>query len=196
MQFSSYESSFKDRAVGKAQLKEFYKFTHPDFFSTAPEDVRKTNEESIQTLNAHLQATQTLNQPAHGTKLKFFVSKDRLLQESKDAKKKKVEPSQEQGFIEVDVELDGIRADVSHTLRQKHYTDTVRLLINSLDEAAFVLESNDPLSKGEPGMSEFRHQLRQQLQRSRDLMDESTVKQPERINKVFARMAREQELEV
>ena len=38
--FSNYESSFKDRAAGKAQLKEFYKFTHPDFFGGAPDSIR------------------------------------------------------------------------------------------------------------------------------------------------------------
>ena len=33
---SMYEGTFKERAAGKAQLKEFYKFTHPDFFAKAP----------------------------------------------------------------------------------------------------------------------------------------------------------------
>lgn len=58
---SAYEGTFKDRAAGKAQLKEFYKFTHPDFFGNAPTDVKQTNETSMQTLNSYLQSTQTLN---------------------------------------------------------------------------------------------------------------------------------------
>jgi len=44
---SAYEGTFKERAAGKAQLKEFYKFTHPDFFATAPAEIKQTNEESI-----------------------------------------------------------------------------------------------------------------------------------------------------
>lgn len=52
--FSGFESSFRDRAAGKAQLKEFYKLTHPDFFGSAPENVRGANEASMQTLNAYL----------------------------------------------------------------------------------------------------------------------------------------------
>ena len=59
---SQYEGNFRERAAGTTQLKEFYKFTHPDFFGGAPDVVRETNEQSMQSLNAHLQATQTLNQ--------------------------------------------------------------------------------------------------------------------------------------
>ena len=75
-----YESTFKDRAAGKAQLKEFYKFTHPDFFGNAPEQIKNTNETNMQTLNAYLQSTQTLNQTVPDATLAFFVRKDKLLQ--------------------------------------------------------------------------------------------------------------------
>ena len=57
---STYDSTFRERAAGKAQLKEFFKFTHPDFFVSAPEEVKSTNEASVQALNAYLQSTQTL----------------------------------------------------------------------------------------------------------------------------------------
>lgn len=45
--FSAFESTFRDRAAGKAQLKEFYKLTHPDFFGSAPEKIRGENEASM-----------------------------------------------------------------------------------------------------------------------------------------------------
>ena len=57
-----FKSSFKQRAAGKVQLKEFFKFTHPDFFQAAPKEVKNANSESIQNLNAYLQSVQSLNQ--------------------------------------------------------------------------------------------------------------------------------------
>ena len=33
---SDFASSFKMKATNKMQLKEFYKFTHPDVFGSAP----------------------------------------------------------------------------------------------------------------------------------------------------------------
>ena len=83
-----YEGTFKERAAGKAQLKEFYKFTHPDFFAKAPNEVKQTNEESMQALNSYLQATQTLNQQVPDLEISFFVSKHKLLEDEKDKKKK------------------------------------------------------------------------------------------------------------
>ena len=56
MSSSDYQGSFKNRAAGKSQLKEFYKFTHPDFFQSAPAEVKDANSESIQNLNAYLQS--------------------------------------------------------------------------------------------------------------------------------------------
>ena len=53
---TDFASSFKMRAAGKAQLKEFYKFTHPDVFGNAPKDISKVNGESVQSLNSYLQA--------------------------------------------------------------------------------------------------------------------------------------------
>ena len=57
-----YQTSFKQRAAGKVQLKEFFKFTHPDFFQSAPAEVKAANAESVQNLNAYLQSVQTANQ--------------------------------------------------------------------------------------------------------------------------------------
>lgn len=36
---TDFASSFKLRAASKLQLKEFYKYTHPDVFGNAPKDV-------------------------------------------------------------------------------------------------------------------------------------------------------------
>ena len=87
MSTSDYQSSFKNRAAGKAQLKEFYKFTHPDFFQSAPAEVKDANSESIQNLNAYLQSVQSLNQQAGKTSLTFFVSKRKL---QSDGKKERI----------------------------------------------------------------------------------------------------------
>jgi len=51
---TDFASTFKLRAASKLQLKEFYKYTHPDVFGNAPKEVSKTNAESIQELNAYL----------------------------------------------------------------------------------------------------------------------------------------------
>jgi hypothetical protein len=33
-------SSFKSRAAGQTKLKQFFKYTHPDFFGNAPENIK------------------------------------------------------------------------------------------------------------------------------------------------------------
>ena len=187
----AYEGSFKDRAAGKAQLKEFYKFTHPDFFSKAPKNIKETNETSMQTLNAYLQSTQTLNQAVHSADLTFFVSKAKLLQSDSDDKKKKSqttkdsnEDTTESGYLELNVKLDGLKHDISYQLRQKNYTDAVRTLINALDEASIDMENRDGASVADKlGLGDFRNQFHQS-----NLHAEDMQKSPERMEKVFRRM--------
>ena len=36
-------------------------------------------------------------------------------------------------FIKIDIKLEPLRADISYSLRQKHYTEAVRALVNALD---------------------------------------------------------------
>lgn len=48
------QSSFKSRAAGQAKLKQFFKYTHPDFFGGAPQAIRDTNLKSVQELNEYL----------------------------------------------------------------------------------------------------------------------------------------------
>ena len=43
-------------------------------------------------------------------------------------------------FTKLDMELDPVRAETSYQLRQKQYTDTVKQLINALDNASADLE--------------------------------------------------------
>ena len=41
-----YDGTFKERAAGKAQLKEFYKLVHPDMVARAPKEVKDMNSDS------------------------------------------------------------------------------------------------------------------------------------------------------
>ena len=52
--FFSMGSSFKNKAAGAAKLKQFFKYTHPDFFGDSPENVKETNLRSVQELNEYL----------------------------------------------------------------------------------------------------------------------------------------------
>lgn len=94
----------------------------------------------MQTLNAYLQSTQTLNQQVPEVDLAFYVSKAKLmadLKKSSDAKKKVqatiAKEDNQDAFIKIDVKLEPLRADISYSLRQKHYTEAVRALVNALD---------------------------------------------------------------
>ena len=140
----------------------------------------------MQTLNEYLQSTQTLNQTVPEAKLTFYVSKDKLLALDDDSKKKKVAIDQQDTsqYMQVDVELESLRADISYKLRQKHYTDAVRALINMLDQASIELEDGDGGKFAERiGMGEYANQF------ARNLDNEyATMKAPERIEKMFKRM--------
>ena len=72
---TEFASSFKMRAAGKTQLKEFYKFTHPDVFGNAPKAISDVNANSVQSLNSYLQAVQQLSADVQGQNLKFYISK-------------------------------------------------------------------------------------------------------------------------
>ena len=41
---SDFSSTFTQRAAGKSQLKEFYKHTHPDFFTDAPGHIKSESD--------------------------------------------------------------------------------------------------------------------------------------------------------
>ena len=61
-------------------------------------------------------------------------------------------------FIKIDIKLEPLRADISYSLRQKHYTEAVRALVNALDQASIDLEEGDGRTvAGNIGMSEFRN---------------------------------------
>ena len=57
------------------------------------------------------------------------------------------------------MELDPVRAETSYQMRQKHYTDTVKQLVNALDDATVGLENADEQSLGAGFMDELKHTL-------------------------------------
>ena len=57
----------------KSQLKEFYKYTHPDLFGNAPEKVQKANSESMKNLNEFLRNISTEYQHVDKLNLVFYV---------------------------------------------------------------------------------------------------------------------------
>jgi len=95
----------------------------------------------------------------HEASLTFFVSKAKLsADDAKSPKKKNQAEQAEQGYVELSVKLDGLRADISHQLRQRHYTEAVRALIDALDQATIELEDRDGASFADKsGMSDFRN---------------------------------------
>ena len=46
-------------------------------------------------------------------------------------------------YIELEIDLGGLRGDISYTMRQKHYTETVKALAVALDDATEELEQLD-----------------------------------------------------
>jgi len=80
--------------------------------------------------------------------LSFFVSKEKLLfdeksRKQKNAKKSEVDAKDPNGYLQVDVQLESLRADISYNLRQRHYTEAVRALNNTLDQASIEMEERD-----------------------------------------------------
>jgi|LauGreDrversion4_2_1035121.scaffolds.fasta_scaffold621266_1 hypothetical protein len=71
-------SSFKNKAAGAAKLKQFFKYTHPDFFSDAPDNVKQTNLKSVQELNEYLTNVNNplYNSGMEGKSLSFYVKPD------------------------------------------------------------------------------------------------------------------------
>ena len=64
------------------------------------------------------------------------------------------------GYVELEVKLKGLRADITHQFRSKHYTEAVRTLIDALDGAAIKAEDEDGQSIAKKsGMSDFKHQF-------------------------------------
>ena len=61
--------------------------------------------------------------------------------------------------MEVSISLESLRADVSYALRQKHYTDTVRILVNALEETALDLEEGEGFGNMDDSMSDWRYQF-------------------------------------
>ena len=60
----------------KSQLKEFYKFTHPDLFTNAPKDIQDQNSESLKSLNEYLRNISTDNVNVDDSKLTFYIKPD------------------------------------------------------------------------------------------------------------------------
>ena len=69
-------SSMKTRLEMKSQLKEFYKFTHPDLFTNAPKDIQDQNSESLKSLNEYLRNITSENINVDDTKLTFYIKPD------------------------------------------------------------------------------------------------------------------------
>jgi len=66
-------SSFKSRIEVKARLKEFYKFTHPDLFGLAPEEIQETNSDSMKSLNEFLRNVSTESIDVENVSLTFYI---------------------------------------------------------------------------------------------------------------------------
>jgi len=129
-----------------------------------------------------------LNQQVPELNLSFYVSKHKLLADEKQNKKKPKDD--DQGFVEFEVKLAGLRADISHQFRQRHYTDAVRALIDSLDSAAMRVEESDGKTTADKiGMNDFRHQFAMNAQ------SEQLTKRPERMEKKLARLTAERRME-
>ena len=86
--------------------------------------------------------------------------------------------------MEFDVNLEGLRADISHSLRQKHYTTAVRALVVALDQATIDLEDIDGKTVADKlGLGEYRHRFSQLGAEYGD--EEILAKAPERMDKKF-----------
>lgn len=68
-----FSTDFKTRLEIKSKLKEFYKFTHPDLFTNAPEEVQEGNSESIKILNEFLRNISTINIYVPKTSVTFYI---------------------------------------------------------------------------------------------------------------------------
>ena len=62
-----------------SQLKEFYKFTHPDLFGTAPTKIQETNSESMKDLNEFLRSISTEGTHVEKLELVFYVKPGKFL---------------------------------------------------------------------------------------------------------------------
>jgi hypothetical protein len=62
----------------KAQLKEFYKYTHPDLFGNAPQKIQETNSEAMKSLNEYLRNISTESTHVDKLTLTFYVKPGKL----------------------------------------------------------------------------------------------------------------------
>lgn len=89
-QFPKFQisSSLKSRLEVKSQLKEFYKFTHPDLFSGAPPSISETNSDSIKNLNEFLRNISSENTAVENLNLTFYIKPDQETEEEMSMKLK------------------------------------------------------------------------------------------------------------
>ncbi|CAI2365814.1 unnamed protein product [Moneuplotes crassus] len=139
-------SSLQSRMAIKAQLKEFYKFTHPDLFGNAPEKIQETNSESMKVLNEFLRNISTESTHVDGLQLTFYVKPDDELtieklkekgikfEEAKGEAKKEIEKERESQYGKMNISLDGIKNTAVREVRRKHYEITVNTLIESIQD--------------------------------------------------------------
>jgi len=102
-------SSFKNKAAGAAKLKQFFKYTHPDFFGDAPDNVKDTNLKSVQELNEYLT---NVNNPLHNSGVEGRVLTFYVKPEVKGAKT----------YKKFTIELFNLKAQVSPETKTMHYS--------------------------------------------------------------------------
>ena len=62
--------------------------------------------------------------------------------------------------MEIEVKLEGLRRDISYSLRQRHYTEAVKTLVDALDKASAELEGSDGAKMADKsGYSDFKHRF-------------------------------------
>jgi hypothetical protein len=101
----SFSESISNTFKSRSKLFEFYKHTHPDVLTTAPERIKEENLRSLKILNSYLDNL-SQNKGVQEQRLKFYIA-DKA---NKKAKK----------YYFFDVNLTSLKENVTTDLLSKH----------------------------------------------------------------------------
>ena len=112
-------------------LKEFMKHVHPDFFATAPDQVKATNSKGVQEVNAYFQTLRNFTDPGgvEEKEVSFYI-KNREYQPESDKHKR----SKGREFIKLNFQMLALKDGSSPEIKQKHYNNNLKGLMAALND--------------------------------------------------------------
>jgi len=112
-------------------LKEFMKHVHPDFFATAPDQVKVANSKGVQEVNEYFQTLKNFTDPrgVEEKEVSFFIKNSQYQPESDKHKKPKGHE-----FLKFNFQMLSLKDGSSPEIKQKHYNNNLKGLMTALND--------------------------------------------------------------